>query len=181
MPKVSRLTGWGELPPLQTKPLPPSPGWLAMMGPAVIWIALAAGSGKLIWWPRLVAKYGEGFLFLLLPATLMQLPLTYAIGRYTMTTGESIWQGFIRLNKWFALGLWALMTVQFFWLGGWVTAGSGGLAHLIDFPNSWNQRAKTLFWSWLTVGVLFPSFLKGIFIPLGDSDREGGGRNRAFP
>lgn len=154
-----RSTRWGELPPLECKPLPPFPGWLAMMGPAVIWIALAAGSGELIWWPRLVAKYGEGFLFLLLPATLLQLPLTYAIGRYTMATGESIWQGFIRLNKGFALGLWALMTVQFFWLGGWVTAGSSGLAHLIDFPHGWDQRAKTLFWSWLTIGVLFPSFL----------------------
>jgi hypothetical protein len=130
-----------------------------MMGPAVVWIALAAGSGELIWWPRLVAKYGESFLFLLIPATLLQLPLTYAIGRYTMATGESIWQGFIRLNKWFALLLWAMMTVQFFWLGGWVTAGSSGLAHLVDFPHGWDQRAKTLFWSWLTIGILFPTLL----------------------
>jgi hypothetical protein len=150
---------WGELPSFERRPLPPFPGWLPMMGPAVVWIALAAGSGELIWWPRLVAKYGESFLFLLIPATLLQLPLTYAIGRYTMATGESIWQGFIRLNKWFALLLWAMMTVQFFWLGGWVTAGSSGLAHLVDFPHGWDQRAKTLFWSWLTIGILFPTLL----------------------
>ena len=29
--------------------------------------------------------------------------LTYEIGRYTALTGESIWQGFIRLAPWFAL------------------------------------------------------------------------------
>ena len=150
---------WGILPPLQPKPLPPFPGWWVMLGPGIVWLALAQGSGELIWWPRLVAKYGLGFLFLLVPACLLQFPLNYAIGRYTMMTGESIWQGFIRLNRWFALLLWLLMTVQFFWFGAFVTAGSTGLAALIDFPHGWSQQAKTLFWSWLTIAVLFPALL----------------------
>ncbi|MCS7312612.1 MAG: Nramp family divalent metal transporter [Acidobacteria bacterium] len=125
----------------------------------MVWLALAQGSGELIWWPWLVAKYGTAFLFLLVPACLLQFPLNYAIGRYTLLTGESIWQGFIRLNRWFALGLWILMTVQFLWFGAFVTAGSTGLAALIDFPVGWSQPAKTLFWSWLTIGVLFPALL----------------------
>jgi hypothetical protein len=40
-----------------------------------------------------------------------------------------------------------------------VAAGSSGLAHLLDFPQGWDQRAKVLFWSWLTIGVLFPTLL----------------------
>lgn len=129
------------------------------MGPGIVWMALAQGSGELIWWPRLVAKYGAGFLFLLIPANLLQYPINYAIGRYTMLTGESIWQGFIRLNKWFAFALWGLMTLQFLWFGAWVTAGSTGLAHLLDFPPGWDQPSKTLFWSWLTMGILFPAWM----------------------
>ncbi len=156
---IDLLRDSGLMPPLTSKTLPPFPGLLAMMGPAVVWLALAQGSGELIWWPRLVAAYGEGFLFLLIPATLMQLPLNYAIGRYTLLTGESIWQGFIRLHRGFALALWVLMTVQFLWFGSWVTGGSTGLAHLLDFPAGWSQQSKTLFWSWLTIGILFPVLL----------------------
>jgi len=152
-------SAWGKLPPFGVRPLPAFPGWWAMLGPGVVWMALAQGSGELIWWPRLVAKYGTGFLFLLLPACLLQFPLNYAIGRYTLLTGESIWQGFIRLNRWFALGLWALMTVHFLWFGAFVTAGSTGLAALWDFPAGWSQQEKTLLWSWLTVLVLFPALL----------------------
>jgi hypothetical protein len=42
-----------------------------MLGPGVVWLALAQGSGELIGWPRLVAKYGTAFLFLLIPACLL--------------------------------------------------------------------------------------------------------------
>ncbi|MCS6817287.1 MAG: Nramp family divalent metal transporter [Blastocatellia bacterium] len=153
------LSRWGKLPSFGTRPLPDFPGWWMMLGPGVIWMALAQGSGELIWWPRLVAKYGTGFLFLLIPACLLQFPLNYAIGRYTLLTGESIWQGFIRLNRWFALGLWLLMTVHFLWLGAFVTAGSTGIAALWDFPSGWDQAEKTLLWSWLTVFILFPALL----------------------
>ena len=61
-----------------------------MLGPGVVWMALAQGSGELIWWPYLIAKYQLGFLFLLLPACILQWPLTYEIGRYTALTGEGI-------------------------------------------------------------------------------------------
>ena len=35
-----------------------------MLGPGIVWMALAQGSGELIWWPYIIAKYGLGFLFL---------------------------------------------------------------------------------------------------------------------
>ena len=39
-----------------------------------MWLALAQGSGELIWWPFMVSKYGLWFLFLLVPACLLQWP-----------------------------------------------------------------------------------------------------------
>jgi hypothetical protein len=69
-------------------------------------MVLAQVSGGLIWWPYLIAKYGLTFLFLLIPACLLQYPINIEIGRYTLLTGESIFHGFIRLNRAFGILLW---------------------------------------------------------------------------
>jgi hypothetical protein len=54
---------WGALPPFKKAPLPPLPGILTALGPGVIFMALAQGSGELIFWPYIIAKYGLTFLF----------------------------------------------------------------------------------------------------------------------
>lgn len=146
---------FGALPSLRKGPLPPFPGWAAALGPGVVWMALAQGSGELIWWPYIVAKYGLGFLFLLIPACLLQFPLNYAIGSYTMLTGETIFQGFVRLNRWVALSLWALMTVSFLWFGAFASAGGTALAALTGFPPGLGERGQTLFWGYLSIALFF--------------------------
>lgn len=135
------------------KELPHFPGILAMLGPGIVWMALAQGSGELIWWPYIIAKYGLGFLFLLIPACLLQYPLNYEIGRYTLLTGESIWQGFIRLNKIFAFCLWILMITSFLWFGAFASAGGTSLASLTNFPAGFSTKAQSLFWAYLSIGV----------------------------
>ncbi len=137
--------------------MPVFPGMLKAIGPGIVWMALAQGSGELVWWPYIVAKYGLGFLFLLAPACLLQLPVNFEIGRYTLLTGESIWQGFIRLNRWLALFMWLLMTVSFMWLGGFVTAG--GMDELTDFPHGWNNEAQRLFWGYVFIAVFLVALL----------------------
>lgn len=137
------------------KPVPEFPGMWKVMGPAVIWLALAQGSGELIWWPYIIAKYGLAFLFLLIPACLLQYPLNYQIGTYTLLTGESIFQGFLRLNRFFSLFLWVLMTLSFLWFGAFAGAGGTSLAALTHFPHGWSGKAQTLFWAYLSMGVFF--------------------------
>lgn len=122
-------------------------------------MALAQGSGELIWWPYIIAKYGLTFLFLLLPACLLQFPIVYELGRYTMLTGESIFQGFIRLNRYFALVLWLLMTLSFLWFGAFAAAGGTSLAALTDIPVGWSQRGQTLFWAYLTMFIFLSAIL----------------------
>jgi hypothetical protein len=90
---------------------------------------------------------------------LLQWPLTYAIGRYTVLTGETIWQGFIRLNRGFALGLWALMTVQFLWFGAFASAGGTALAALTGWPAALDDRARSLFWGYVTIAVFFAALV----------------------
>jgi hypothetical protein len=139
--------------------MPPRPALIAALGPGVIWLALAQGSGELIWWPYIVAKYGLGFLFLLVPACFLQWPLNVEIGRYTLLTGESIWQGFVRLNRGFALALWALMALSFFWFGGFASAGGEAMAALTGFPSSLSAEARKLFWGYLSVAISFCALL----------------------
>jgi len=118
-------------------------------------MALAQGSGELIWWPYIVAKYGLAFLFLLVPACLLQFPLNYEIGSYTLLTGETIFQGFLRLNRWVGMVLWGLMTVSFLWFGAFASAGGTALAALTQFPHGWDARGQTLFWAYSSIAVFF--------------------------
>ena len=122
-------------------------------------MALAQGSSELIWWPYLVAKYGLGLLFLLAPACLLQYPLNYQIGFYTLATGEGIFQGFIRLNRFFALFLWALMAISFFWFGAFASAGGTALAALTHFPHNWSEKGQTLFWAYGSIGLFFSAIV----------------------
>ncbi len=149
----------GKLPNPEKSTLPVFPGWKAALGPGIIWLALAQGSGELIWWPYLVAKYGLAFLFLLIPACLLQLPLNYHIGAYTLATGESIFQGFIRLNRWFALLLWGLMSVAFAWFGAFASAGGTSLAALTGFPAGWSVQNQTLFWGYASMAFFLGALL----------------------
>lgn len=138
---------------LPRKPLPRFPGWWVALGPGVVWMALAQGSGELIWWPYLIAKYGLTFLCLLIPACLLQYPVTTEIGRYTLLTGESIFHGFIRLNRALGIFLWLLMTLSFLWFGAFASAGGTALAALTQFPAGWAAREQTLFWGYATIGL----------------------------
>jgi len=130
-----------------------------MMGPGVVWMALAQGSSELIWWPYLIAKYGLAFLFLLIPACLLQYSVNYSIGCYTLLTGETIFQGFIRLNRGLALLLWILMTLSFLWFGAFASAGGTALAAMTHFPAGWSERAQTLFWAYASMAVFFSAVL----------------------
>lgn len=105
----------GTLPPCQKDSLPPFPGMIAAVGLGVVYVALAQGSGELIWWPDIIAEYGSNFL--LLPACLLQFPIIHEIGGYALLASESIFQEFIRLSRVFALLLGVLMTLSFLWYG----------------------------------------------------------------
>jgi hypothetical protein len=143
----------GQFNALPRAALPSFPGWWAALGPGIVWMALAQGSGELIWWPYIVAKYGLTLLFLLVPACLLQFPISYEIGRYTLLTGESIFHGFIRLDRRLGILLWVLMTLSFLWFGAFASAGGTALAALTDFPAGWSQRGQTLFWGYASIFV----------------------------
>ena len=138
--------------------MPLFPGFLALLGPGIIWMGVAQGSGELILWPYLVAKYGLGFVCLLIPACLLQYPVTFEIGRYSALTGESVWKGFVRLHPCFGLLMWVVMLVTFIWLGAYVSASGTALAELTNFPPGCDARGRSLSWAVFLV-VLYTCLL----------------------
>jgi len=57
----------------------------------------------------------------------------------------------MRLNRFFALLLWILMTLSFLWFGAFAAAGGTSLAALTDLPAGWSPRGQTLFWAYLSM------------------------------
>ncbi|MGH8731890.1 MAG: Nramp family divalent metal transporter, partial [Burkholderiales bacterium] len=144
---------FGNLPPLRLATLPVFIGLFAYVGPGILWAALAQGSGELIFWPYMTAKYGAAFLGLLIPAALLQYWLNLEICRYTIVTGETPMTGFSRIGHWFAWFAWILVFIENIWFGAYASAGGTALAALTGFPDGWTPRGQSLFWGYLTIGI----------------------------
>jgi Mn2+/Fe2+ NRAMP family transporter len=143
----------GKLPPLELATMPVFTGVLAYIGPGILWAALAQGSGELIWWPYLTAKYGAAFLGLLIPAALLQYWLNLELCRFTVLTGETPMTGFTRIGRWFAWLCWGLVFVENIWFGAYASAGGTALAALTHLPAGWSPRGQSLFWGYLTIAI----------------------------
>ena len=143
----------GALAPLKLATLPVYAGLLAYIGPGILWAALAQGSGELIWWPYMTAKYGAAFLGLLILASLLQYWLNLEICRYTIVTGETPMTGFTRIGRWFAWLAWILVFVENIWFGAYASAGGTALAALTGFPDGWTPRGQSLFWGYLMIAI----------------------------
>ncbi|MBM3263566.1 MAG: Nramp family divalent metal transporter [candidate division Zixibacteria bacterium] len=151
----------GRLAPLKMALVPTFAGMLKYMGPGIVWAGLAQGSGELIWWPYLTAKYGEVFLGLLIPASLMQYWVNVEIARYTITTGETAMTGFSRISRGYAMLLWIGVFLENIWFGAYATAGGAALAELTGLPGGWTPRGQALFWAYTMIGVYLGALFVG--------------------
>lgn len=113
----------GRLDPLKLAVVPTFMGIFAYVGPGILWAALAQGSGELIWWPYLTAKYGAAFLGILIPASLLQYWINLEICRYTVSTGETPITGFTRIGTWYATIIWVGFIIEYTWSGAYAAAG----------------------------------------------------------
>ncbi len=85
---------------------------LRFVGPGIILAAAAIGSGELILTPRAGALYGLSIAWVIVISILYKMTFTFGLARYTIATGEDIFQGFSRLpgpRLWF---VWVLSLVR---------------------------------------------------------------------
>lgn len=101
------------------------------IGPSIILLGLALGSGELIMWPYLVSQYGLGIIWGGLLGITFQYFLNTEIMRYTLARGESVFVGWRRFGR--AIPAWFIFSTVIPWaLPGFVLASATMLNHV--FP-----------------------------------------------
>ena len=101
------------------------------IGPSIILLGLALGSGELIMWPYLVSQYGLGIIWGGLLGITFQYFLNTEIMRYTLARGESVFVGWRRWGR--AIPLWFVFSTVIPWaLPGFVLASATMINHV--FP-----------------------------------------------
>lgn len=102
------------------------------IGPSIILLGLALGSGELIMWPYLVSKYGLGIIWGGLLGITFQYFLNTEIMRYSLARGESVFVGWRRFGK--LIPIWFIFSTVIPWaLPGFVLASATMINHI--FPS----------------------------------------------
>ncbi len=135
---------------------------LKRIGPGILLAAAAIGSGELILTPRAGAMFGISIGWVILVSIGYKLALTLGLARYTIATGEDIFEGFSHLpgpRNWF---VWIMALV--FLLGAVGYAGIAlacGSALFAIFP-----ALSMIQWAVVVVVVTFLLLLKGAYGPV---------------
>jgi hypothetical protein len=103
-----------------------------VLGPSVLLLAGAIGSGEYVLWPSIASQVGLVLVWLVLIGVGTQYFLNMEIERYTLATGETAVTGFTRL--WGPWGiLFILMGVLAWMWPGWATGGTTTLSFALGF------------------------------------------------
>lgn len=116
-----------------------------VLGPSVLLLAGAIGSGEYVLWPYITSQVGMALVWLTLLGVLTQYFLNMEIERYTLATGETAVTGFTRLWKPWGL-LFVIMTIVPWAWPGWATGGTSTLSFAFGF----SEDAVP----YITIGVL---------------------------
>lgn len=137
---------------LNEKDLPKTPKLMGLLGPGIIMLATALGSGEIFFWPGLTMKYGFMFIWPAIIALYIQYILNTEFARYTITTGETIVTGFTRLWKPLAWVFMAFTTLPWIW-PGWSMGGGVALSWVTGF-----KAENIAVFSLLIIGLSLSSF-----------------------
>lgn len=121
-----------HLPAVQYADLPEPLPLKRVLGPSVLLLAGAIGSGEYVLWPYITSQVGLSLVWLVLLGVGTQYFLNMEIERYTLATGETAVTGFTRLWKPWSW-LFIIMTVVPWAWPGWATGGTTTLSFVTGF------------------------------------------------
>jgi hypothetical protein len=103
-----------------------------LVGPSVIAVGMGLGAGEFLLWPNLITVNGYGVVWLFWVGVLTQFVVIGEIERWTIATGESVFGGMARLDRW-AFWPWFFLVATlagFFW-PGWASQSAEFTAQII--------------------------------------------------
>jgi Mn2+/Fe2+ NRAMP family transporter len=131
-PNVATELPSRNLAPVRYADLPEPLPMRKVLGPSVLLLAGAIGSGEYVLWPYITSQVGLSLVWLVLIGVLTQYFLNMEIERYTLATGETAVTGFTRLWKPWGV-LFILMTIIPWAWPGWATGGTTTLSFVLGF------------------------------------------------
>jgi hypothetical protein len=100
------------IPALQAADLPErKESFRKLAGPGAIMVGLAIGSGEMVLWPWITAKFGTEMMWAAALGVFLQLFINIEVGRWAVATGESAFTGFARISKFW---VYFFLTLMFF-------------------------------------------------------------------
>jgi hypothetical protein len=130
-------------------PEPPRPkgfGWLSVVGPGVIVLGVAIGSGEFLLGPAAFVRHGLSLLWITLVAVFLQTVLNTELMRYTAATGEAAFTGFMRTRP---AGMWVWVYALFFLLQvgwpAWAATSAGALFFVLSGRMAGAADASTIY------------------------------------
>ncbi len=138
---MTDVTGRGEpateipaknVPPVVYADLPEPESLGKVMGPSVLLLAGAIGSGEFVLWPYITSQVGLTLVWLVVIGVTTQYFLNMEIERYTLATGETAVTGFTRLWKPWGV-LFIVMAFGAWMWPGWATGGTTTLSFALGF------------------------------------------------
>ena len=124
-----------HLPPVRYADLPEPKPFRKVLGPSVLLLAGAIGSGEFVLWPYISTQTGLVLVWMAVIGILTQYFLNMEITRYTLATGETAVTGFTRLWKHWSW-LFILMAVIPWMWPGWATGGSTAFTYAFGMSES---------------------------------------------
>ncbi|MGH7664276.1 MAG: Nramp family divalent metal transporter [Gemmatimonadaceae bacterium] len=155
-PEDGRFPARGHGPPFHVHDeVPRVPRLAHLIGPSIIALGMGLGAGEFLLWPNLIAVNGWSIWWLFWVGVLTQYVVISEIERWTIATGESVFGGMARLDRW-AFWPWfflAATLVSFFW-PGWASQSAEFTGEIIAAATgeriAWQPIALAmLFFIWL--------------------------------
>jgi hypothetical protein len=131
---------------------------LATIGPGLIGLGVAVGSGEWLLGPSIVVRYGPALLWITTVSVLLQVFLNMEMCRYTMYTGEPVFVGYMRTKPGPVFWGWVYAALSFLQYGwpGWALASATGLAALaLGRAPSEADRGTVLAFGYATFALCF--------------------------
>lgn len=139
----------------QSSPKSPPEGWgrLKLLGPGFLWMVSAAGSGELLFTPRVGAQYGYSLLWAVVAAVVLKWFINREVGRFAVCTGASIIDGFASIPGPRHWALWLILLPQLFVAVTAIAGLAGGAATALALALPGDLRL------WMIVSTLTSSAL----------------------
>jgi len=107
-------------------------GWLSAVGPGVIVLGVAIGSGEFLLGPAAFVRHGLSLFWVVVIAVFLQTVFNTEVVRYTLATGEPIFTGFMRTRPSSTVWAWFYAALYFLQIGwpAWAGTAAGAIFFL---------------------------------------------------